>query len=78
MNCPDIDRALAQQSTLAPNALPADAGDHVRNCPRCRALLEVLSAPQPGDELRPELTHSIAQRIGQTLAAVRPLRPPGA
>ena len=34
-------------------------------------------SPQPGDELRPELTHSIAQRIGQTLAAVRPLRPPG-
>jgi hypothetical protein len=83
MNCADIDRALARQNTLPPDALSAEAaltaeaGEHVRSCPRCRALLEVLSAPPSGSELRPELARVIAERIGRNLAAVRPLRPAG-
>jgi hypothetical protein len=77
MNCADIDRALARQKTLPPDALTAEAGEHVRNCPRCRALLEVLSAPPSGGELRPELARAIEERLGLNLAAVRPLRPPG-
>ena len=54
MNCADIDRALARQNTLLPDALTAEAGEHVRDCPRCSALLEMLSAPPSGGELRPE------------------------
>jgi len=77
MNCADIDRALARQNKLPPDALTAEAGEHLLNCPRCRALLEVLSAPPSGGELRPELASAIAERIGQNLAAVRPLRPAG-
>jgi hypothetical protein len=75
MNCADIDRALALQNILPPGALPVEAGEHVRNCPRCRALLQVLSAPSPYGELRPELARAIEERIARNLAAVRPLRP---
>jgi hypothetical protein len=77
MNCTDIDRALARQNTLPPDALAAEAGEHVHNCPRCRALLEVLSAPPSGSELRPELASAIGELIGRNLAPVRPLRPAG-
>jgi len=75
MNCADIDRALARQNMLPPEALTAEAGKHVRDCPRCRALLEMLSAPPSGSELRPELASAIVERIGRDLAPVRPLRP---
>jgi hypothetical protein len=77
MNCVDFDRALARQDTLAPRGLSAEAAEHLRNCPRCRALLEVLSAPPSASELRPELARAIGERIGRNLAAVRPLRPAG-
>jgi hypothetical protein len=77
MNCADIDRALARQNTLLPDALTAEAGEHVRDCPRCSALLEVLSAPPSGGELRPELANAIGERIGRNLTPVRPLRPAG-
>jgi hypothetical protein len=77
MNCADIDRALARQNTLLPDALTAEAGEHVRDCPRCSALLEVLSAPPSGGELRPELANAIGERIGRNLTPVRPLRPVG-
>jgi hypothetical protein len=70
MNCAEIDRALARWKTL-----PPEAQEHVRACPRCLALLEVLSEPPPGSELRPELARTIEERIVGNLAAVRPLRP---
>ncbi|MGA3237010.1 MAG: NrsF family protein [Bryobacteraceae bacterium] len=77
MNCADIDRALARQETLSPDALPAEAGEHARSCPRCRALLEVLSAPPSASELRPEVARAIGERIARNLEPVRPLRPAG-
>lgn len=77
MNCADIDRVLARQNKLPPDTLPAEAREHAGDCLRCRALLQVLSAPSPGSELRPELARAIEERIARNLAAVRPLRPAG-
>ena len=75
MNCTGIDSALAGQQSLQPGKLSAEMREHGRTCPTCRALLEMLSAPSAGSELRPELARGIEERLERNLTSVRPLRP---
>jgi hypothetical protein len=70
MTCRDIDSALMRQE-----ALPPETREHVRDCPRCAALLQALPAGGDGIELRPELARAIGERIARDLSPVRPLRP---
>lgn len=70
MNCDDIDRLLSRQSAL-PAADPAVSA-HLRDCPRCAALVDWsgLPAPEPGS------TASVSNRIRAFIHAdLKPVRP---
>jgi hypothetical protein len=71
MTCRDLDKLLASQGSTA----IAAARNHAAICPRCRDLLQAIAVDEASGsgDLRPELANSIARRMADDLAAVKPL-----
>jgi len=74
-NCSDVDRLLSEGIEL--RELQVRAGPHIRNCPRCRPLVEFIaeSIEAPHDEN--DSSRKIAARLTSNLAPAKPLASTG-
>lgn len=72
MNCPHIDKMLAEGSL--PSPFSTELEDHMRGCARCRALVTALGTSALSDQPSPATLRHIESRI---VADYRPVRPIG-
>ncbi len=70
MNCRQIDALLDQP--LLPTDWPRDAMEHLNSCPRCRALIAVIST-QPAELPLSDIDDSIRLHLLDNLTPVQPL-----
>lgn len=73
--CRQIDEILdtCRRGPTAP--LPARAAEHLKECERCRKLVELFETGGPEIEVSPGLRSRIEQALGKTLVPVKPLPP---
>src|SRR6266403_2466841 len=73
MNCDDINQALTEGSMGSP--LLPEVEEHLRNCARCRELVEALSVAVPEASPSPATLRQIERDIVADLRPVRPIAP---
>lgn len=75
MNCSDVDRLLSEGIEL--RELQVRAGPHIRNCPRCRPLVEFMAEPIEAPHDENDSSRKIAARLTSKLAPAKPLASTG-
>ncbi len=74
MTCREVDEILIQSSDSRPKP-GSQAGEHVRNCQRCRRLGLLMEKADTAAEFDPQVLETIQASLLPTLKPVRPIAP---